>query len=62
MTDFLPRDPEKALRVVKDALYERLELLRQCVGPDDEYGDDIKNQMRHEIDFLEYMLDLMERS
>lgn len=59
---FLSKDPEKTLRVVRDALYERIDLLRQCVGPDDEYGDDLKNQMRHEIDFLEHVLDLMELS
>jgi len=58
----MPKDPEKTSRVVKDALLERIELLHQCVGPDDEYGDDLKNQMRHEIDFLEYMLELIERS
>jgi len=54
-------DPDKTLRVVKDAVLDRIEKLELYVGPDDEYGDDVKNQMRHEIDFLEYVIDLIER-
>jgi hypothetical protein len=62
MTKFLSKDPEKALAEVKEVLYDRLKVLRQCVGPDDEYGDDVINQMRNEIDFLEDLLDTIERS
>jgi hypothetical protein len=62
MTFFYSRNPEKTLVEVKEHLFERLNILRQCLGPSDEYGDDVQNQMRNEISFLEDMLDMMERS
>lgn len=62
MTEFLPKDPTKALVEVKEKLYDRMGVLRTCIGPFDEYGDDIKNQMRNEISFLEELLDIIERS
>ena len=37
MTEFLPKDPTKALIEVKEKLYERIEILRSCIHP--EYGD-----------------------
>jgi len=59
-THFLPRDPEKALADVKWTLYERLTTLRQCVVMAD--PDPVDIQMQNEIDFLQNLLDVIERS
>lgn len=66
MTEFLPKDPAKALVDVKEMLYGRLEVLRTCLGPGyRQIGyepDDVEKQMINEIDFLEDVLDMIERS
>ena len=62
MTEFLPKDPTNALVEVKEKLYDRMDVLRSCIGPHDEYGDDVQNEMRNEISFLEELLDIIERS
>lgn len=68
--EFLPRDPEKALRRVRDLLYDRLEVLRQCV-PDDILPSDPLDRintdtadliMRGEQEWIRNILDMIERS
>jgi hypothetical protein len=58
---FLPRDPVKALADVKWTLYERLDTLRQCLGPDGAY-DAVDRQMQNEMTFLADLLDTIEKS
>ena len=64
--EFLPKDPTKALIEVKDILYDRLGTLRICMAEAerDKYGfvDPYDAQMNNEVEFLEALLDLIERS
>ena len=63
MTDFLPKDPVKALVDVKEELYDRLRVLRSCIQSTDEgIIDPFDIQMMNEIYFLENLLDKIERS
>lgn len=66
MTEFLPKDPAKALVEVKETLYERLTVLRTCIldSEKDDWGyiDPFDVQMNNEIEFLERLLDRIERS
>lgn len=59
-THFLPKDPEKALADVKWTLYERLTVLRQCVVMAD--PDPVDLQMQNEMNFIQDLLDVIERS
>lgn len=63
--EFLHKDPEKALMQLKEKLYERLEVLRICLGRalDPEYGyiDDYDRAMANEMDFIQGLLDQIER-
>ncbi len=66
MTEFLPKDPTKALIEVKEKLYGRLELLRPYIErmEIDDYGplDFTEAAYYNEVKFLEELLDLIERS
>lgn len=63
---FLSKDPEKALVEVKEELFDRLNVLRQCLkdAGADEYGyvDPFDIAMNNEVVFIENLLDKMERS
>jgi hypothetical protein len=63
--EFLSKDPEKALMQVKETLYGRLEVLRTCISGagKDEYGyiDDYDRAMGNEMDFIQGLLDQIER-
>ena len=68
-TEFLNKDPAKALLEIKEKLYERMDILRTCLGRalDPEYGmgyaaDLTERQMMNELQFLENLLDKIERS
>ena len=58
--EFLPKDPAKALFEVKELLYERLDILRQCASIHTD--DDFNIAFNIEINFLQNVLDLIERS
>lgn len=60
---FLSKDPEKALVEVKEELFDRLNVLRQCVTSDSKHPRDaVDMQMMDEMSFLEDLLDMIERS
>lgn len=61
MTEFLSKDPEKALVEVKEKLYERINILRSCISPDGAV-DRLELHFNNEINFLSNVLDLIERS
>lgn len=66
LTKFLSKDPEKALVEVKEELFDRLNVLRQCLGPDvytvGWEANEVEEQMINEVSFLEDLLDMIERS
>jgi len=66
MTEFLPKDPTKALVEVKEKLYDRLTILRPYIErmEVDDYGplDFTEAAIANEIKFLEGLLDIIERS
>jgi len=68
MTDntFLPSDTGDALQEVKDALYERLKEVRRAsvvkFPLDDEFELGINCRMANEAEWLEDLLDKIERS
>ena len=67
MTDFLHKDPTRAIIEIKEILYGRLQVLRTCVAnmaqdEDGKYIDPFDIQMGNEIQFLECLLDKIERS
>ena len=61
MTEFLSRDPAKALVDVKEVLYDRLNIIRTCLGKDEPI-DRLDFHFVNEIQFLENLLDIIERS
>ena len=65
MTEFLSKNADEALVQVKETLYKRLEGLRDYLAKMGEWGytfDATEQQMMNEIQFLEYVLDMIERS
>ena len=69
MTEFLTKNADTALVEIKEKLYERMDILRTCLGRalDPEYGmgyaaDLTERQMMNELQFLENLLDKIERS
>jgi hypothetical protein len=61
MTEFLSKDPQKALDELKEILYERMEDLKETI----EFlavidADELT--MYEELRFLQNLLDMMERS
>jgi hypothetical protein len=58
---FLPRTPADALVEVKEILYDRLAVLRQCIGSDGPF-DRTERQIQNEILFLTDLLNVIERS
>lgn len=65
--EFLTKNADTALVEIKEKLYERLEILRNCLktGPGkDEYGyiDPYDTAMNNEVQFLTNLLDIIERS
>lgn len=67
--EFLTKNADTALVEIKEKLYERLDILRTCLGRafDPEYGmayaaDLTERQMMNEMQFLENLLDIIERS
>ena len=61
MLDFLPKDPEKAVIDIKEKLYDRLSVLRSCISKDGPI-DRLDHHFLNEINFLEDVLDVIERS
>ena len=61
MLDFLPKDPEKAVIDIKEKLYDRLGVLRSCISKDGPV-DRLDHHFLNEINFLEDVLDVIERS
>ena len=61
MTEFLNKLPDVALKEVKEKLYERLDIIRACICETDPI-DPVDRQMGNEIQFLEKLLDIIERS
>ena len=63
--EFLHKDPEKALDQVKQKLYDRLKVLRTClIGANKDdigYVSEYDMAMYNEIDFLEGVLDDIEK-
>ena len=67
MTEFLTKNADTALVEIKEKLYERMDILRTCLGRalDPEYGyaaDLTERQMMNELQFLENLIDIIERS
>lgn len=66
MNEFLSKDPDRKLFEVKEKLYERLEILRQCIrsSDKDDYGylDPVDQMMSNEIEYIENLMDIIERS
>jgi DNA replication initiation complex subunit (GINS family) len=65
MTEFLSKNADEALVQVKENLYERLEGLRDYLAKMAEWGyaaSSMEQQMVNEIQFLEDLLDMIERS
>lgn len=66
MSEFLPKDPTKALIDIKEKLYDRLAILRPFIErmEIDDYGplDFTEAAVASEVKFLEGLLDLIERS
>lgn len=66
MTEFLTKNADTALVEIKEKLYERLAILKPFIEnmEVDEYGPlDFENAaILNEIEFLEELLDLIERS
>lgn len=63
--DFLPKDPAKALLELKEALYDRLEDRKIYAAQDplkDQYFKGLQKGAQSEIDFLQNLLDRIERS
>ena len=67
--EFLTKNADTALVEIKEKLYERMDILRTCLGRaiDPEYGmgyaaDSLERQMMNELQFLENLIDLIERS
>lgn len=61
MSEFLSKEPTRALTAVKEKLYDRLDALRSCVSKDGPI-DRLDHHFLNEIEFLESVLDLIERS
>lgn len=63
--EFLHKDPEKALMQVKEKLYERMAVLNICTkgAPKDDYGyvEEYDRAMANELDFIQNLLDQIER-
>lgn len=63
--EFLNKDPEEALMQVKEKLYERLEVLRICLKDapvvKNEFIEDYDRAMANESDFIQSLLDQIER-
>ena len=65
MTEFLSKNADEALVQVKETLYKRLEGLRDYLAKMAEWGyaaSSMEQQMGNEIQFLEDLLDMIERS
>ena len=61
MTEFLSKDPTKALVEVKEKLYERINILRSCITPEGPI-DRLDHHFNNEVEFLSDVLNLIERS
>ena len=53
--------PEEKLLDIKEKLYDRLQVLRSCISKDGPI-DRLDNHFLNEIEFLEDVLDAIERS
>ena len=64
--EFLTKNADSALVEIKEKLYERLDILRTCLksADIDGYGyiDLTERQMANEMQFIENLLDIIERS
>ena len=64
--EFLPKDPAKAVVEIKELLYQRLKLQREFLADNekDEWGyiSFEACQVDSEVNFLEKLLDICERS
>ena len=59
--EFLTKNADVALVEVKEKLYDRLHVIRTCLGKDDPI-DRLDFHFVNEIQFLENLLDIIERS
>ena len=59
--EFLSNDPTKAVVDIKEKLYDRLGVLRACISKDGPI-DRLDHHFLNEIEFLEDVLDIIERS
>ena len=61
MQEFLPKDPEQAVVEIKEKLYDRLGVLRSCLSKDGPI-DRLDHHFQNEVNFLEDVLNVIERS
>lgn len=61
MPEFLPKDPTKALFDIKEKLYDRLTSLRSYIDIDSP-ADRLEHHIKNEVEFLEKLIDTIERS
>jgi hypothetical protein len=65
MTEFLSKDPQKALDEVKQRLYERMRSRENYAAQDplkDVYFKGLQKGALSEVEFLQNLLDMIERS
>lgn len=66
MSEFLTKNANTALIEIKEKLYDRLEILRNCLKgrEQDDYGylDPYDEALNGEVNFLTNLLDIIERS
>ena len=61
MAEFLSKDPAKAVVDIKEKLYDRLDTLRSCVSKEGPI-DRLDHHFMNEIEFLQNIIDIIERS
>ncbi len=59
--EFLPKEPDRALKKVRELLYERLEVLRTCILREEDRTP-VDAAFLNEVDFISGVLDMIERS
>jgi hypothetical protein len=65
MTEFLDKDPTKALVEIKEMLYERMRSRENYAAQDplkDQYYKGLQKGALSEVEFLKILLDIIERS
>ena len=66
MTDFFDKEPEKLVAQLKEVLYDRLKVVRRAanmkVPLDDDFELGVNYSLAHQAEWLEDLLDKIERS